>query len=90
MKIEYRKNMKTAEMENHLDDMAYELIGRGGKVAMENRMCVVCGGDANHFADELSRKEYGISGMCQTCQDKTFSAQEKPDFWGWQRGLILV
>ncbi len=22
--------------------------------------------------DELSRKEYGISGLCQTCQDKMF------------------
>ena len=74
MKIEYRKNMKTAEMENYLDDMANELFGRGRKVAMDNQMCVMCGNDANHFTDELSRKEYGISGMCQTCQDKTFAS----------------
>lgn len=25
------------------------------------------------FRDPLSRKEYGISGICQECQDKTFS-----------------
>ncbi len=25
------------------------------------------------FRDTLSRKEYGISGMCQECQDKTFA-----------------
>ena len=73
MKIEYRKNMKTAEMENYLDDIANELFGRGRKVAMDNQMCVVCGNDANYLNDELSRREYSISGMCQTCQDKTFA-----------------
>ena len=65
--------MKTAEMESFLDDMTKELFGRGRKVAMDNQLCVICGSDANHFADDLSRKEYGISGMCQTCQDKTFA-----------------
>lgn len=24
------------------------------------------------FVDELSKKEYSISGMCQRCQDKAF------------------
>ena len=24
------------------------------------------------FRDDLSRKEYSISGLCQECQDKTF------------------
>lgn len=24
------------------------------------------------FKDELSRREYEISGLCQKCQDKTF------------------
>ena len=65
--------MKTVEMENYLEGMAFEIFGRGRKVAMDNQLCVMSGGDANYFADELSRKEYGISGMCQTCQDKTFA-----------------
>ena len=77
MKIEYRKNMKTAGMENMLDDMAKELFGRGRKVAMDNQMCVMCGDDANHFTDELSRKEDGISGMCQSCQDGVFSVDSQ-------------
>jgi hypothetical protein len=29
---------------------------------------------SDEFRDELSRKEYVISGMCQKCQDKTFDA----------------
>ena len=77
MKIEYRKNMKTAGMEIMLDDMAKELFGRGRKVAMDNQMCVMCGNDANHFTDELSRREYGISGMCQSCQDGVFSVDSQ-------------
>jgi len=28
--------------------------------------------DVKSFKDELSRKEYKISGLCQKCQDKTF------------------
>ena len=69
--------MKTAEMENMLDGMAKELFGRGRKVAMDNQMCVMCGNDANHFTDELSRREYGISGMCQSCQDGVFSVDSQ-------------
>lgn len=31
-----------------------------------------CGGEAKDFRDELSRKEYSISGLCQRCQDEIF------------------
>jgi hypothetical protein len=31
---------------------------------------------AQSFRDELSRKEYSISGLCQACQDKTFGASD--------------
>lgn len=30
-------------------------------------------GDASEFKDELSAKEYTLSGMCQACQDKMFN-----------------
>ena len=69
--------MKTVLMEKRLDDMAKALFGRGRKVAMDNQMCVMCGNDANHFTDELSRREYGISGMCQSCQDGTYSVDNR-------------
>jgi hypothetical protein len=35
-------------------------------------MCATCGGEALVFRDVLSLKEYTISRMCQTCQDKIF------------------
>lgn len=28
--------------------------------------------DFNDFKDELSKKEFKISGLCQQCQDETF------------------
>lgn len=40
---------------------------------IERGVCSTCGGKIGEFIDNLSFKEYMISGMCQTCQDKTFS-----------------
>ena len=34
--------------------------------------CTTCEADAKEFRGNLSRKEYGISGMCQKCQDSVF------------------
>lgn len=37
--------------------------------------CPLCNAEINgvdDFKDEASIREYGISGMCQECQDKTF------------------
>ena len=33
-------------------------------------------GRQKEFKDELSRKEFGISGMCQQCQDETFKDEK--------------
>jgi hypothetical protein len=35
-------------------------------------ICVFCGPKELKFRDELSKKEYGITAMCQECQDKVF------------------
>lgn len=37
--------------------------------------CITCGSGAvkaEDFKDDLSRKEFTISGMCQECQDSVF------------------
>ena len=34
--------------------------------------CASCGNKAENFRDELSRKEYAISFLCQGCQDVMF------------------
>ncbi|SVA79564.1 uncharacterized protein METZ01_LOCUS132418 [marine metagenome] len=64
---------KTPQMEAALEDLGSVLFGRSRSASAANQMCISCGTDANHFRDELSRKEYRISRMCQDCQDKVFS-----------------
>lgn len=34
--------------------------------------CPLCGKKITIFKDNLSRKEFEISGMCQRCQDEVF------------------
>jgi len=43
--------------------------------------CTICGAPIfeTDFADELSKKEYSISGMCQRCQNKAFRSDENDD-----------
>lgn len=51
--------------------------GFGKEVELVNQhYCPFCRVKVNpkkDFRDELSRKEYKISGLCQSCQDKMFS-----------------
>jgi hypothetical protein len=39
--------------------------------------CTRCNGAAGPFRDELSRREYQISGLCQKCQDVIFNSSEE-------------
>ena len=36
------------------------------------------------FRDDLSRKEYNISGLCQHCQDAFFGVEESEELGGVQ------
>ena len=47
-----------------------EMFGR--TTAIENMKCATCSEPADGFRDEISLKEYTISGMCQSCQDSVF------------------
>ena len=39
--------------------------------------CPTCSSEIEHnFRDELSLKEYKITGMCQDCQDEIFNPKE--------------
>jgi hypothetical protein len=57
-----------------VEDLLERVAGRTS--AIEEDRCVNppigCGGPAVEFRDELSRKEYGISGLCGPCQDTVF------------------
>ena len=46
-----------------------------------NGLCVTCNDEISLQAltqmDDISRKEYSISGMCQVCQDSVFGDPEE-------------
>ncbi len=50
----------------------------GRTTAIEADRCVAvpigCGMAAVDFKDDLSKKEYTLSGLCQTCQDSLFGS----------------
>ena len=64
---------KSPEMTAALDMVSQEFFGRSRTECIAKGICVICGGEAKSFDDLISRKEFGISGMCQSCQDDTFA-----------------
>ena len=67
------------ELEQFKEDTAMKLFGRSRSLAIAGGGCVKCGEVATDFRDELSRKEYGISGICQGCQDEIFGGPEEDE-----------
>lgn len=63
---------KSPEMVNFCDEVALNLLGRSRSLAKAGNGCVACGKQATTFRDEISKREYGISGLCQSCQDEIF------------------
>lgn len=64
--------MKPTRKAEPLERFLEEVFGR--TTAIESDTCVTCGQRVVGFKDELSLKEYRISGMCQVCQDSVFGS----------------
>lgn len=64
-----------SEKSPQMEEMLNRTFGRTD--AITNDRCVM---DSTHnateFRDDLSRKEYTISGLCQECQDAVFGGEE--------------
>lgn len=65
---------KSKEVKKFLDNFAEKSFGKSKTKCEEQKICVFCHNVINmkDFRDDLSRKEYSISGLCQKCQDDTF------------------
>jgi hypothetical protein len=66
------------------EEMAFSLFGRSRTLAIAGNQCVKCGGSVVlskdgglDFRDEVSEREYGISGFCQSCQDNVFGLNDE-------------
>jgi len=52
--------------------------------SLSNETCSTCGSKLvkpEDFRDDLSRKEFDISSMCQKCQDDFFEDTEDDEFY---------
>lgn len=54
--------------------LAAEMIGGDALKNLDAGKCPTCGNPVGEFRNAISRKEFGISGLCQLCQDKVFGA----------------
>ena len=73
---------KSLEMNKTLD-MIGEILFKKSRMVIQSKVfesitedkCICCDGKASAFRDELSRKEFSISGLCQKCQDAVFGEE---------------
>lgn len=73
---------KAPEMESFLESFATQAFGK----SRQSGACVFCADNRilarEDFRNELSWKEFGISRLCQKCQDQTFEIENTRDDTG--------
>ena len=68
-----------------IDALLSEIIfnGKDRPTCIREGICITCdeakGLKATSFRDDVSRKEYAISAMCQSCQDDVFGVSDDED-----------
>ena len=65
---------KSPEMVKVLDTLSLQMFGKSRSEAIRQNICVSCGGEAGGFVDIKSKREFAISGLCQSCQDSLFDS----------------
>ena len=74
--------MEPTNKSNPIDSMLTSIFGVDRVKTITESFCVSCDSKDNNaasFRDDLSRKEYAISGLCQSCQDDIFGVGEPDD-----------
>ena len=65
---------KSPEMVKVLDTLSLQMFGKSRSEAIRQNICVSCGGEADGFVDIKSKREFAISGLCQSGQDSLFDS----------------
>ena len=71
------KDLKPTEKSPAIEEFITRFTGIDRRTAITTRVCPTCGGEVLGFRDELSEKEYCISGLCQKCQDCVFGVNDE-------------
>mgnify|MGYP003118872687 CR=1 FL=1 len=69
---------QATEKHSSIESAIAALSGKNRRSYIGANMCMTCDGEAREFRDELSHREYTISGMCQKCQDAFWSDRLGP------------
>jgi len=68
--------VQPSDKSQQVDAFVNGVFGVVRKSSVRANICVSapigCGLPATKFKDAISAKEYTISGLCQTCQDRVF------------------
>ena len=72
---QYKPTPKAPAIESFLTSV----LGTARANIIGHGKCVFCSDPDFNFRDELSEKEYTITGICQKCQDKTFKKKNSDD-----------
>jgi len=67
-----KASYKAPELETFLNDF----LNVNRVDTIKDDKCVSCENIAMLFRDDISKKEYTISGLCQDCQDSVFGIDE--------------
>jgi len=85
MKDQITPSVKSDTINGELDLLSQIIWnGKDRRTCIEEGICLTCdeskGLKATSFRDDISRKEYSISAMCQSCQDDIFGvSDDEPD-----------
>jgi hypothetical protein len=60
-----------------IDEIAKEVFGTTRAEALADGKCVACAATNLVFKDDLSKREFAISGFCQKCQDEFFDKESE-------------
>ena len=66
-----------SEKSLRIEAMLYQALGKDRQDCILRNECVGCGLLASIFRDDLARREFEISGLCQECQDWAFQEPEE-------------
>ena len=74
--------MEPTNKSNPINSMLSSIFGQDRVQTITEGYCMTCektGIIATSFRDDISRKEYAISGLCQSCQDDVFGTGDTDD-----------
>jgi len=58
-----------------IESLLTQIAGISRQEAARTMVCACCKKPLGKFRDELSQREWAISGMCQKCQDEVFGGE---------------